>query len=85
MKLISDEEIREAWHRGCVLSKDIIVAQRLVAIVQLASCLKEHDAIVQEIFEGFENKAHQTDLIDHIRINLDWLDYQALKKKRGVK
>ena len=34
-KLLKDEEIREAWHRGCVASKDIIIAQRNIAQAQL--------------------------------------------------
>ena len=55
------------------------------AKAQLAKDLKFEQARVEGIFEDIENKAHHIDLIDTIRINLDWLDWQALKKREGVK
>lgn len=35
MILLTDEERREEWHKGCVASKDIIVAQQNIAKAQL--------------------------------------------------
>ena len=51
---------------------------------ELADCEKIQQVRVERIFKEIENKAHHTDLIDTIRVNLDWLDWQALKKQEGV-
>lgn len=42
-----------------------------------AECSKK----IEEIFRDLDDKAHATDFIDHIRLNIDFLDYQAIKDK----
>ena len=46
-----------------------------------AECQQKIDELLREI----EDKADHTDLIDTIRINLDWLDWQAIRERFAKK
>jgi len=85
LKRISDKKIREAAYKDSHIGKIVKTdSWECIALAQLEADQKELEAVVREIFGEIEDKAHHispSDLIEPIRVNIDWLDWQALKDK----
>lgn len=63
---------------GYIASED---TNKIIDVIEKAQLTKAFPIIAEEIFEELDNKAHATDFLDHIRLNIDFLDYQIIKSK----
>lgn len=92
-RLLPDEQIVKQWRSWAMTdcpdadTAEAIALERLKTICKMqleyeAPLLKtQEQERVERIFRYLDDKAHTTDFIDHIRLNIDFLDYQALKEQ----